>query len=81
MYTDDDSSVAVKTSVDQIILTGEIKELATMSPPSHTELFAECIFHGTNTPGEQSLPQIHFQGKDIPVQMPALRPSMSSPRS
>ena len=33
-----------------------------------------CILHGTNTPGGQSLPQIHFPGKDIPIQMPALWP-------
>ena len=35
-----------------------------------------CIFHGTNTPGRQSLPQIIFPGKDIPIHMSALRPSM-----
>ena len=35
-----------------------------------------CIFHGTNTPGGQSLPQIIFPGKDIPIYMSALRPSM-----
>ena len=34
------------------------------------------LIHGTNTLGGQSLPQIHFPGKDIPIQMPALRPSM-----
>ena len=35
-----------------------------------------CILHSANTPEEQSLLQIHFQGKDVPIQMPAFRPSM-----
>ena len=35
-----------------------------------------CILHGTNSRGGQSFPQILIQGEDIPIQMPAFRPSM-----